>query len=130
MAFGSPRPPHRLPAPAGTCVPETLSRRSSTAFCSCFATAEAAETAAPLSRRAHADEEISHVDLWDDFAAALDAEPGLARLEGPQMRHRLDLGGGSSTRSRPASRMRSVAPRFLSPPARQGTSWIDAMIGS
>jgi pyrroloquinoline-quinone synthase len=46
------------------------------------ALAEAAETAAPLSGPEHADEERAHVDLWDDFAAAVDAEPGPARLAG------------------------------------------------
>ena len=46
------------------------------------ALAATAETAAPLSGSDHADEEHSHVDLWDDFAAAVDAEPGPAQLEG------------------------------------------------
>jgi pyrroloquinoline-quinone synthase len=39
------------------------------------ALADAAETAAPLAGTDHADEERAHVDLWDDFAAALDSAP-------------------------------------------------------
>jgi pyrroloquinoline-quinone synthase len=46
------------------------------------ALAEAAERAAPLAGTDHADEERTHVDLWDDFASAVDAEPGPARLDG------------------------------------------------
>lgn len=46
------------------------------------ALADAAEAAAPLSGSEHADEERAHVDLWDDFAAAVGAEPGPARLVG------------------------------------------------
>jgi pyrroloquinoline-quinone synthase len=38
------------------------------------ALAGAAEAAAPLAGVEHADEERAHVALWDDFAAALDAE--------------------------------------------------------
>lgn len=38
------------------------------------ALAGAAEKAAPLAGPAHADEERGHVALWDDFAAALDAD--------------------------------------------------------
>lgn len=47
-----------------------------------IALAEAAEAAAPVAGAEHADEERAHVDLWDDFAAAVDAKPGPARLEG------------------------------------------------
>jgi pyrroloquinoline-quinone synthase len=39
------------------------------------ALADAAQTAAPLAGDGHAAEERAHVDLWDDFAAALEAEP-------------------------------------------------------
>jgi pyrroloquinoline-quinone synthase len=46
------------------------------------ALADAAETAAPLGSPEHSAEERSHVELWDDFAAAVDAEPGPARLDG------------------------------------------------
>jgi pyrroloquinoline-quinone synthase len=46
------------------------------------ALAAAAETAAPLAGPGHAVEERSHVDLWDDFARAVDAEAGPARLDG------------------------------------------------
>jgi pyrroloquinoline-quinone synthase len=46
------------------------------------ALADAAEAAAPLAGPEHAAEERSHVELWDRFAAALDAEPGGARLDG------------------------------------------------
>jgi pyrroloquinoline quinone (PQQ) biosynthesis protein C len=46
------------------------------------ALADAAETAAPLAGSEHADEEREHVDLWDDFARALDFQPGPARLDG------------------------------------------------
>lgn len=38
------------------------------------ALASAAEAAAPLSGAEHANEERAHVELWDEFAAALDAE--------------------------------------------------------
>jgi pyrroloquinoline-quinone synthase len=38
------------------------------------ALARAAEAAAPLAGAEHADEERSHVRLWDDFAAELDAD--------------------------------------------------------
>lgn len=38
------------------------------------ALADAAESAAPLAGREHADEERSHVALWDEFAAGLAAE--------------------------------------------------------
>jgi pyrroloquinoline-quinone synthase len=38
------------------------------------ALADAAEAAAPLAGSEHADEERGHVELWDDFAAALDAD--------------------------------------------------------
>jgi pyrroloquinoline-quinone synthase len=38
------------------------------------ALADAAEAAAPLAGSGHADEERGHVELWDDFAAALDAD--------------------------------------------------------
>ena len=47
-----------------------------------LALADAAGTAAPLAGTEHAAEERSHVELWDDFAAAVDAEPGPARLDG------------------------------------------------
>ena len=46
------------------------------------ALADAADRAAPLAGSEHADEERAHVDLWDDFAAAVDADSGPARLEG------------------------------------------------
>jgi len=46
------------------------------------ALANAAEAAAPLAGPNHAGEERSHVELWDDFARAVDAEPGPARLDG------------------------------------------------
>jgi pyrroloquinoline-quinone synthase len=46
------------------------------------ALADAAETAAPLGGREHAAEEEAHLELWDDFAAAVDAKPEPARLEG------------------------------------------------
>jgi pyrroloquinoline-quinone synthase len=46
------------------------------------ALADVAETAAPLAGPEHSAEERSHVGLWDDFAAAVDAEPGPARLDG------------------------------------------------
>lgn len=39
------------------------------------ALADAAQTAAPLAGDEHAAEERAHVDLWDDFAAALEAGP-------------------------------------------------------
>ena len=45
------------------------------------ALSEAAEAAAPLAGPEHADEERSHVELWDRFAAAVDAEPAPARLD-------------------------------------------------
>jgi pyrroloquinoline-quinone synthase len=38
------------------------------------ALADAAAAAAPLAGPEHADEERAHVELWDDFAAALDAD--------------------------------------------------------
>jgi pyrroloquinoline-quinone synthase len=38
------------------------------------ALAGAAEAAAPLAGVEHADEERAHIELWDDFAAALDAD--------------------------------------------------------
>jgi pyrroloquinoline-quinone synthase len=46
------------------------------------ALAEAAEAAAPLAGFEHAEEERDHVALWDDFAAALDADPD--RAPGPE----------------------------------------------
>lgn len=46
------------------------------------ALADAAEAATPLAGPEHAEEERSHVRLWDDFAGAVDAERGPARLEG------------------------------------------------
>jgi pyrroloquinoline-quinone synthase len=46
------------------------------------ALADAAGHAAPLAGSEHADEERAHVNLWDDFAAAVDADSGPARLEG------------------------------------------------
>jgi pyrroloquinoline-quinone synthase len=39
-----------------------------------IALAAAAETATPLAGTEHADEERAHVGLWDEFAAALDAD--------------------------------------------------------
>ncbi len=46
------------------------------------ALADAAEAAVPLAGSEHAEEERAHVDLWDDFAAAVDSAPGPERLEG------------------------------------------------
>jgi len=46
------------------------------------ALAGAAESAAPLAGSEHADEERAHVGLWDDFASAVESEPGPARLDG------------------------------------------------
>ncbi|HET7855685.1 MAG TPA: iron-containing redox enzyme family protein [Gaiellaceae bacterium] len=46
------------------------------------ALAAAAEQASPIAGSEHADEEHAHVDLWDDFARAVDADPGPARLAG------------------------------------------------
>lgn len=46
------------------------------------ALAGAAEQASPLAGAEHADEERAHVALWDDFAGAVGAEPGPARLDG------------------------------------------------
>jgi pyrroloquinoline-quinone synthase len=48
------------------------------------ALAGAAEAAAPLSGSEHAEEEREHIDLWDDFATAVGAEPGPARLVGTE----------------------------------------------
>ena len=44
------------------------------------ALADAAETASPLAGTEHAREERAHVDLWDDFAAAVGADEGRAPL--------------------------------------------------
>jgi pyrroloquinoline-quinone synthase len=49
------------------------------------ALAGAAEAAAPLAGTEHADEERAHLALWDDFAAALDAD--LARQPRPETQH-------------------------------------------
>jgi pyrroloquinoline-quinone synthase len=49
------------------------------------ALANAAEAAAPLAGTEHADEERAHVGLWDEFAAALDAD--LVRDARPETRH-------------------------------------------
>ena len=46
------------------------------------ALAGAAEQASPITGSEHAHEERTHVDLWDDFGRAVDAEPGPARLAG------------------------------------------------
>jgi pyrroloquinoline-quinone synthase len=67
-----------------------LTRRELTAYAGEYrhavvALADAAETAAPLAGSEHADEERSHVELWDRFARALDADPGPARLAGTAM---------------------------------------------
>ncbi|HEX7256353.1 MAG TPA: iron-containing redox enzyme family protein [Gaiellaceae bacterium] len=64
-----------------------LSREELTAYAGEYrhavvALAQAAEQAAPLAGPEHADEERAHVDLWDDFARSVDAEPGPARLDG------------------------------------------------
>jgi pyrroloquinoline-quinone synthase len=64
-----------------------LSREELTAYAGEYrhavvALADAAESAAPVAGRGHAEEERSHVELWDDFAAAVDAKPGPARLDG------------------------------------------------
>jgi pyrroloquinoline-quinone synthase len=44
------------------------------------ALADAADAASPVAGTEHADEERSHVELWDRFARALDADAGPARL--------------------------------------------------
>jgi pyrroloquinoline-quinone synthase len=64
-----------------------LTRKELTAYAGEYrhavvALADAAETAAPLAGPEHAEEERSHVELWDRFAGAVDAEPGQARLAG------------------------------------------------
>ena len=64
-----------------------LSREELTAYAGEYrhavvALADAAGTAAPVAGGEHAEEERSHVDLWDDFAAAVDVKPGPARLDG------------------------------------------------
>ena len=64
-----------------------LSREELTAYAGEYrhavvALADAADAASPLAGREHADEERAHVDLWDDFAAAVDSAPGAARLDG------------------------------------------------
>jgi pyrroloquinoline-quinone synthase len=41
-----------------------------------LALAGAAETAAPLAGREHADEERAHIALWDEFASVLNADVG------------------------------------------------------
>jgi pyrroloquinoline-quinone synthase len=48
------------------------------------ALAEAADKAAPLSGSEHSDEERAHIDLLDDFATAVGAEPRPARLAGTE----------------------------------------------
>ena len=67
-----------------------LSRAELTAYAGEYrhavvALASAAQSASPLAGSDHADEERAHVDLWDDFAAALDARPRPARLEGTRV---------------------------------------------
>jgi pyrroloquinoline-quinone synthase len=64
-----------------------LSREELTAYAGEYrhavvALAGAAEQAAPIAGPEHAEEECAHVDLWDDFAAAVDAQPRPERLEG------------------------------------------------
>ena len=64
-----------------------LSREELTAYAGEYrhavvALAVAAEQAAPLAGAEHVDEERAHVDLWDDFAAAVEAGRAPARLEG------------------------------------------------
>ena len=64
-----------------------LSRKELTAYAGEYrhavvALADAAEQATPVAGGDHAREERFHIDLWDDFARAVDAEPGPARLEG------------------------------------------------
>jgi pyrroloquinoline-quinone synthase len=49
-----------------------------------LALADAAEAAAPLAGREHADEERSHVVLWNEFAGALDANERPANRETEQ----------------------------------------------
>ena len=66
-----------------------LSRSELTAYAGEYrhavvALAAAAEAAAPLAGSEHAAEERSHIDLWDDFARAVDAEAGPARLGGTE----------------------------------------------
>lgn len=67
-----------------------LSRSDLTAYAGEYrhavaALADAADTASPLAGADHAAEERSHIALWDDFAAALDAAPGPARLAGTRL---------------------------------------------
>lgn len=67
-----------------------LSRTDLTAYAGEYrhavvALADAAETAAPLAGEEHAAEERAHLALWDEFAAAVDAEPGPPRLEGTRL---------------------------------------------
>ena len=64
-----------------------LSREELTAYAGEYrhavvALADAAEQASPLAGPEHASEERAHVDLWDDFARAVDAGPSAARLDG------------------------------------------------
>jgi pyrroloquinoline-quinone synthase len=64
-----------------------LSRKELTAYAGEYrhavaALADAAEAAAPLAGPEHADEERSHVELWDRFAQALGADGAPARLDG------------------------------------------------
>jgi pyrroloquinoline-quinone synthase len=64
-----------------------LTRKELTAYAGEYrhavvALAGAAETAAPLAGAEHATEERAHVELWDEFAEAVEAVPGPAQLEG------------------------------------------------
>ena len=64
-----------------------LSREELTAYAGEYrhavvALADAAGQATPVAGAEHAEEECAHVDLWDDFARAVDAEARPARLEG------------------------------------------------
>ena len=57
------------------------------------ALADAADQAAPLAGSEHAGEERAHVDLWDDFAAAVDAQPGPGSPRGhDEVRDGMDFG--------------------------------------
>ena len=62
-----------------------LTRKELTAYAGEYrhavvALADAASAASPVAGTEHADEERSHVELWDRFARALDADAGPARL--------------------------------------------------
>jgi pyrroloquinoline-quinone synthase len=58
----------------GELTPEELAAYAAEYRHAVVALAGAAEDAAPLAGHGHADEERSHVALWDEFAAACEAE--------------------------------------------------------